>query len=210
MKTVHIVGAGDFGREVFHWCRDALSADEYRIRGFIDTRSVDLSHLGPAGVVVGDDRSCRIEPDDRFVLAIARIDLRRKVVAALQDRGAQFLQVIHPTAVIAPTATIGEGVVVCPYAIVSDRGTLREFAMLNYYASCGHDAEVGAFSVLSPYATLTGYAALESEVFMGAHSTVIPRKRVGARSTIGANSAVIDDVASDTTMVGVPARPLHD
>ena len=49
MKAVHIVGAGDFGREVFHWCRDALSADEYRIRGFIDTQRVETEHaLRPA------------------------------------------------------------------------------------------------------------------------------------------------------------------
>ena len=84
-KMVHIVGAGDFGREVFHWCRDTLSKSEYQIRGFIDTQRIDLSHLGPAGVVVGDDASCRIDPDDRFVLAIARIDLRRRVVTTLRN-----------------------------------------------------------------------------------------------------------------------------
>jgi sugar O-acyltransferase (sialic acid O-acetyltransferase NeuD family) len=186
-----------------------LPTSEYRIRGFIDTQRVDLSHLGPAGVVVGDERSCRIDPNDRFVLGIGRIDLRRKVVTALRDRGARFERVIHPSAVIAATADIGEGAVLCPFALLTDRVRVHDFAMLNLYASCGHDAAVGEFSVMSPYATLNGSATLEAEVFMGTHATVIPGKCVGARSTIGANSAVIDDVAPDSVMVGVPARPLH-
>lgn len=198
-----IVGAGGFGREVFHWCQAAF---ECRVKGFVDAEPVDLSSLGDGLRVIGNERDCRVDGEDRFVLAIGRMDVRRRVARALTERGARFTQLIHPTAVVAPTAQLGEGVVVCPFALVSDNVRLGDFSMLNFYASCGHDAVVGRYSVLSPYATLNGEAVLEDEVFLGTHATVVAGRRIGARSKISANSVAMRDVPAGALVLGVPGR----
>ena len=54
---------------------------------------------------------------------------------------------IHPTAIIIPTAKIGEGVVICPYCLVSDNVQLDDFVMMNTYASCGHDVQIVKYCV---------------------------------------------------------------
>ncbi|MNY26624.1 putative acetyltransferase EpsM [compost metagenome] len=113
---------------------------------------------------------------------------------------------IHPSAIVASTARIGEGVVICPFSLVSDGVKIDDFAMLNYYASCGHDAEIGAYSILSPYATVNGMSCLEDEVFMGTHSTVTARRRVGHRAKINANSVAMQDVAPRCLVIGVPGK----
>jgi acetyltransferase-like isoleucine patch superfamily enzyme len=45
-------------------------------------------------------------------------------------------------------------------------------------------------------------------VFMGSRATVIPGKKVGARSIVGAGAVVVADVPPGVTVVGNPARVL--
>jgi sugar O-acyltransferase (sialic acid O-acetyltransferase NeuD family) len=177
MHEVVLVGAGGFAREVCHWAQAALPRDEYRIGGFLSNNPKDLDGFQLPGLrgsspVLGDPERYEVQDEERFVLAVGTIDTKVKLVTHLKAQGARFLTIIHPTAIVAPTARIGEGVVICPFVTVSDSVTIGDFAMLNFYASCGHDATIGACSVLSPYATLNGYATLADQVFVGTHATV--------------------------------------
>ena len=126
----------------------------------------------------------------------------------MKKRGAKFLTLVHPTAIMANTTKIGEGVIICPFCLVSDNVLLEDFVMLNIYSSCGHDAKVGSYSILSPYATLNGFVILEDEVFLGTHTTVIPYKRVGYKSKISANSVVMRDVATNKIVFGVSGKAI--
>ncbi|MFN8037002.1 MAG: serine acetyltransferase [Acidimicrobiia bacterium] len=47
-------------------------------------------------------------------------------------------------------------------------------------------------------------------VYVGRGASVFGPVKIGARSRIGAMAVVLDDVEADTTVVGIPARPLGD
>jgi sugar O-acyltransferase (sialic acid O-acetyltransferase NeuD family) len=209
MFDIIIVGAGGFGREVRQWARQLLVGPNYHFRGFIDDDpDIDESILGSR--VLGSIRSSKnqydIQNSDRFIYAIGNVDNKRSIVEGLQQRGAKFISLIHPTAVIAETATLGEGVVVCPFALVSDRAVISDFAMINFYASCAHDTQVGKYAILSPYATLNGYVELEDEVFLGTHATVTASCKIGCRTKISANSLAMADIPSNSIVFGVPGK----
>lgn len=53
------------------------------------------------------------------------------------------------------------------------------------------------------------YPTIEDDVLVGAGARILGKVRVGARSIIGANAVVLDDVPPDTTVVGIPARPIQ-
>ena len=53
------------------------------------------------------------------------------------------------------------------------------------------------------------WPTLGDGVFVGAGARLLGGIRVGDRAQIGANAVVLDDVAPDTTVVGVPARPVR-
>jgi sugar O-acyltransferase (sialic acid O-acetyltransferase NeuD family) len=203
-ERIYIVGAGGFGREVYSWFgRSALLA---RLVGFLSADRGAHDGVSVGHGVVGSPDDHDVRPGDAFVLAIGIPGVRRNVAESLQSRGANFLTLIHHTAMVAESATIHEGAIICPYALVSAHARVGACVILNYHSSAAHDAVIGDYTVLSPYAAVGGNAVLEDDVFVGLHGTVGPGKRVGARSKVAASSCALLNVPPDCLALGVPAR----
>lgn len=213
MIDLIIVGAGGFAREVYQWTQDWINAqrnrqNEYRIKGFL---SLDPDILNPFSLPVGilaDENTYEVQDHDRFIMGIGTVKLKKVVTERLKKKNAQFFNLIHPSAIVCPTATVGEGAVICPFSLISANVTVGDFAMFNIYSSAGHDATVGDFCVLSPYATLNGFAKLDDEVFMGSHSTVVASKSVGHQSKISANTLVVSNIPPKTTVLGSQGKTI--
>lgn len=206
VSRVLIVGAGGFGREVLQWVRDAWPEHAARVAGFLSAERDRLAgHDCGLEIIAAPDRY-EPRPGDALLLAIGIPLVRRQVVESLLSRGAVFLTLVHPTAIVAPTAIVGEGSIVCPYAIVSDSAKVGAFVLMNYHSSLGHDASAGDHAVLSPYATLGGNAHVGDDVFMGLHASVGPGRRIGARSKVSANSCALSDAPPDSIIYGAPGR----
>ena len=206
MFDVIIIGAGGFGREVYNWIKEISPSNSYKIKGFLDDNPHQFDgYTLDAGIIsnIDDYKICK---NDRFIMAIGNIDDKKKVVGALRDKGAEFISMIHPTAVIAQNVEIGQGVVICPFVTISDSATIGDFVMMHIYSSCGHDSEIGGYSILSPYSTVNGFSRLEDEVFMGTHSTVTASRKVGFRAKISANSVAMGDVPKYGFVYGVPGK----
>lgn len=205
-ERIVIVGAGGFGREVLQWARHAWPEHAGRIVGFLseDAHALD-GHLATLPIL-GSPADFEPRPGDGLVLAIGIRGVRRQVAERLAARGARFLTVIHPTAIVADTAAIGAGTVICPYAVVSDAVRLGRFVLVNYHASLGHDASAGDFAVLSPYATLGGAAAIESDVFLAIHVAVGPNVTLGKGTIVSANSSALASAPAGSFVFGVPGR----
>ena len=204
MLDLIIIGAGGFGCELHALLWDVFASDTHRFKGFLaDQTNPRATRLGP---ILASPDAYQPTATDRFLLAIGDIEARRRTSQSLAQRGGQFASYTHPTAMIARTATIGQGAVIYPYATVSNEAQLDDHVHLNYYASVGHDAKVGRYCLLAPYATLNGFCVLEEDVYVSTHATVVVGQRVGARSKISANSAVMRDVPTDSMVFGVPGR----
>ena len=206
VSRILIVGAGGFGREVLQWARDAWPEHVSRIAGFLSAERGRLDHHACSLEIIGDPDRYEPQSGDALLLAIGIPVIRRQVAESLRLRGAMFLTLVHPTAIVAPTATIGEGSVICPYAIVSDAARVGAFVLMNYHSSLGHDASAGDHAVLSPYATLGGNSHIGEDVFMGLHASVGPGKRIGTRSKVSANSCALSDAPPESIIYGAPGR----
>ena len=206
-ERILVVGAGGFGREVVHWARAAWPTAADRIAGFLsaDADLVVGRHDLPS--IIASPEHYEPRPGDGLVLAIGIPGTRRRVTESLLARGASFLTLVHPAAIVLPGAIVGTGSVICPGVIVSDAVRLGRFVLLNFQSSLGHDASAGDWSVFSPYATLGGNAHVDEEVFLGLHAAVAPGRRVGARSKLAAGTVAMHDVAPDHLVFGVPGTP---
>lgn len=207
MDRLLIVGAGGFSREVLAWATDiARERKTWEIGGFLIEKGLtDQDHVN--GVpVLGDPFVYLISEGDCFVCAVGDSKLRMHIVEKLKRRNARFATLIHPSAVVGPGCSIGEGCILCPGVVVTTNVTLGDFIILNVHSSVGHDAVLGDFCTISGHCDITGGAVLGKRVFMGTHATVLPKAKVGDDAVVGAGSVALRTVRSGTTVMGVPAK----
>lgn len=139
------------------------------------------------------------------VVAVPDNAARRRTVEQLHG---PFATVVHPSAVVAPSARIGEGTVVMPGAIVNADAVVGRHCIIDTGASVDHECHVSDFCHIGPHATLCGAVQVGSGTLVGAAACVIPCIHIGRDCTIGAGAAVIKNIADNMKEVGVPAKPL--
>jgi sugar O-acyltransferase (sialic acid O-acetyltransferase NeuD family) len=207
MKELVIVGAGGFGREVLEWA-DGMAAcgRDWTIKGYLDDFPADRLKGTISVPVLGTPDQYEPQDGDIFVCAVGNPRMRKRLQSLLTARGAVFVSLVHPTAIVCKTAVLGHGVIVCPYALVSADATVGDGSVVYYHSSVDHDARVESWVQISGHCDIAGAAKIGAEVFLGSHSVVLPGVTVGGGAIVGAGAIVAEDVAAGNTVVGVPAR----
>lgn len=130
--------------------------------------------------------------------------------AALFERyielGFQFVQVLHPSAIIARATRVGHGAQVFAGAVVQTGTTLDRNVIVNTRASVDHDCVIGAHVHVAPGATLAGGVVVAAGAHIGAGAVVLQGRTVGAGAVVAAGAVVDRNVPDGAVVVGVPAR----
>jgi len=209
MAKIIIVGGGGLGREVFAWLVDTLGPEKkHDIAGFLDANPLALDRFGNFLPVLGDPEQYEPMGDELFVCALGNPKIKKIVCSKLLNKGARFFTLVHPTAVVGPRCTLGEGVVICPGVILTSDVEVGAFALINAQATAGHDSIIGPWSTLSGHVDIAGFAKLGEGVFLGSHASILPKAQVGDFATVGAGSVVVRKVKPNVTVFGVPAKQI--
>jgi len=132
---------------------------------------------------------------------------RKVAVAHARSLGfRRFPAVVDPTAIVANSATMGEGAVVNAGAIVGAKVCLGPFASVNRGVSIGHDVTTEEFVSFGPSCVLGGFVRALAGAFVGAGAVVLPTVRLGRNSIVGAGAVVTTEVPDHAMVVGNPAR----
>jgi len=194
MSRILIAGGGGFGLELYGYISADLASverPEPPLVGILDDDpECEVRRKAPQAHYFGRIQDYQPQPGDAVISAFGSASTRRKVAGLLHARGARWMTYIHPTALIADSATIGEGAIVCPYSIVNAGAHVGENVAVNVFCSIGHGARVGAHSVLSPYCSLSGDSALGEAGFMGTRATLFPKVVLGSDCVVDAHSPV--------------------
>lgn len=197
-----IAGAGGFGREVEASLYARFAHDgEGEFLGYLDDNpSDDLPILSSIG---------EYEPNGEMVLvAIGSPSARREVVERLAKQGARFGTHIHPTAIVGPRVTLGEGTIVCAYSVLTTDIVVGEQVIINLGCTIGHDSRVGDFVTFAPGCGISGYTTIESGAELGTHAVTIPGKTLCADSVLGAGAVLTKNATQQGIYVGMPAQLL--
>lgn len=212
MRQLFIVGAGEFGREVFDWVASSPNFRQYheisRVRFLDDTLTNVIGRAEVAGPI-----SRHMPQNDAYYLcAIGNPATRKSLVTQLEEDGATFISFIHDTVISGKGISLGTGSIICPGSILTSDISIGRHVHVNLSCTIGHDVVIGNFVTISPACNLNGWVTLEPGVFLGTGVTIIPRKTIGSNSRVGAGSVVIRSIKSDLTAFGNPCtimRPAH-
>ena len=209
MDDLIIIGASGFGREVLQIVKDInKERPTWTVLGFLDDNPDALKGYECDYTVIGSIREWEPKENEHFVMAIANPKIKEEVTTNLEKKGAQFVSIIHPTAIIGSFNKIGRGVVVHPYAKITVNTTIGNFVSL-LGSNIGHDVTVGDYTTISGICAINGRAVVGKRVFIGGHAVIAPSKKVGDDAYVGSGSVVVSNIRAGYKVFGNPAKKME-
>ena len=207
MQDIFIYGCGGFGREVLQVVR-AINEQKptWNVRAFVVGQGVDHPETVHGLKVIEESELDTASGTVNFAIGIGDPNARARIVAALGPFGVEFPTLVHPRAWIGDCVKLGPGVIVCACACLTTDIEIGDHVHVNLSATIGHDANIGAFSTISPGANISGNVTFGTGVEIGTGATVIQGIAIGDHCVIGASAAVVREIPSYSTAVGVPAK----
>lgn len=206
-----IVGAGGFAKEV----AEILLQNNYPINEivFFDNVSEQLdSYLVENFKILRsfEEVEQQFKINNQFTLGLGNPKIRKKLSDEFLKRGGILQSVISTRATIGKlNSTIDIGCSVMSGTVITSCVTVEEGVILNLNTTVGHDVFIGAYAELCPDVNVSGGAKIGAYTFIGTGAVILPNVIIGENCKVGAGSVVTKHVEDNTTVVGIPAKPLQ-
>lgn len=209
MRQLWIAGGGGAALEAWAVLRAMEEAGRApgSFRGFLVVEPPQLDPKGyevrgePDFLASADPASCQV------IVALGSPRARQRAARGFLDRGFSLAALIHPSAILGPETTLGEGCIVMAQAVLETHVRVGALGMINVHASIAHECTLGEACSLGPGARLAGRVALGDRCDLGVGAVVRPGVVLGNDVVVGAGAAVVKDHPGCALLVGVPARP---
>lgn len=207
MKSVVIIGAGGFGREVLEIFKDQnKKKKQWNILGFIDDNKNFHGKIINKIPVLGGLDWFKEHNDVGCVCAIGTSEVRKEIVGKLQKMNVIFYNAIHPSVIMSEFIELGEDVIIGAGTILTVNIKIGNHVIINLNCIVGHDTVIEDYCSIQPTVAINGYNHLSEGVYVGTGATFIHEQSVGAWSIIGAGSVVVRSIPEGVIAVGVPSK----
>lgn len=214
MKDIVILGAGGFAREVLQTINDInkeKGVKQWNVLGYIDENRENhgriingVKVLGDFGWLNGQNRSSL-----NIAFGVGFPSVKKKFFSLCTELGFfNFPNLIHPRAYIGEYVKLGRGNIIQQNTIVMPNAIIHNFVTFNIAVTVGHDTEYDDFCTIAPGTNISGFVKIGQGCDIGTSTAIIPGKKVGEWSIIGAGAVVTKDIPPFCTAVGCPAKPI--
>ena len=204
MANTYLFGASGHGKVI----KDILNANGVKVEAFIDDnlnvnecagRRVlhEYTGLSPVIVSIGVNR-------------IRKIVVEKLIANAKENnKELQFATAIHPSAVVSPSATIGEGTVVMAGAVINSDAVIGKHCIVNTGATIDHECVIGDYCHIAPGVNISGSTRVDDGSWIGVGACVIQCINIGENCMIGAGSVVVKDIPDNVVAYGNPCKVIR-
>ena len=202
-----IYGASGLAKEIFDLVMRSIP-DKYEKIYFID----DFTDEAPCYLsesIHFDSITTRFEDklkELEGIVAVGEPQYREMLTKRFDETGIRLATLIDSSAIISPTARIGEGSIICENASLHADVNVGRGCIIQPSAIIGHDIKIDDYSVLGAYCAPGGSSVFGKRVFVGMHGTIKEKTIIGDDAIIGMGAVVYKDVEAGMTVIGNPAR----
>ena len=200
-SIMYLFGASGHGKVI----KDILNANGIKVEAFVDDNP-NVNECGGRPVL---HDAMGLSP---MIVSIGVNRIRKMIVERLRANNSaiEFATAIHPSAVISPSAKIGEGTVVMAGAVVNADAVIGNHCIVNTGATVDHDCVIGDYCHIAPGANVSGGTHIGEGTWIGVGACVIQCLNIGKWSFIGAGSVVVKDVSDGVVAYGNPCKVIHE
>lgn len=211
-EEIIIIGGGGHCSSVID---SLIGADEFKIRGIIDTNEKIGQYIH--GIeVIGEDRDLQkyyalgVRNACIAIGSVGNTRLREKIYSQIKKIGYNTPNVIDCSANISKTAVIGEGNYIGKNVVINADTQIRDNCIVNTGSIVEHNCIIDNFVHIAPGSVLCGNVYIGRYSHIGANSTIIQGIQIGKRTIIGAGSVVVKNIREYKIAFGNPCKEIKD
>ena len=208
MKSI-IIGAGTYGEVYLAYLQEA----GVNVVGFLDDDSKytnqNVRNIPVIGPITKLETLKETDGVEAVYCPLGNNMLRVKFLSMARRLGYKTPNYIHPSVIISPNVSIGEGVYVLLGTTIMPHTIIKDFVMISMGVHLAHHSVLDEGVFLSTgcnfgasiHAFRYAYCGISSTIMTGIHE-------LGEDCLIGAGAVVIRDVPDRAVVAGVPAKVL--
>ena len=183
----------------------------------VDVLGLALDDLSGGNILSGYPILCSIKElhdkygkyeDVRYIYSLYRPDVmeeRTRILYSLDIPGEKFANFIHPSVMLARSASLGIGNVLLANVVVNSNACIGNFNTVNSGTLLGHDIIVGNNNYFAGQVCVGSGLIIGDKNFIGLNSSLRNGIRMGDTNIVGMSSNVTKDVESNKVLYGNPA-----
>ncbi len=141
-----------------------------------------------------------------YVAVCALMRMRKtRIIQQAVGYGISFCNLIHQSAILSPSVTLGTGNIIKAGAVIGPQTTIGSHVIIGTGAILSDVVKVKDYSVISIGAMVAGFAAIGTCCLLGMGSMVLEGRSVGDYSIVGAGSLVTRHLPERVKAIGTPA-----
>lgn len=159
------------------------------------------------------DAMNRIEEEfhtNLFFISFGAMRWRKKVFEFLSRNGWEAVNIIHPDAVVSPTAKIGKGVLVECGCLITPSPVIGDNVVVNTGSQVNHDNIVEDHVYIASGVILSGGVTIGNNTLLDDGVIVTLGTKVGKNSLIGAGAVVTKDIPDGVVAYGNPCKVIRE
>jgi len=211
VERVILVGGGGHAKQIV----EILTArGAYQITGITDNDPLKRNMQVSGVPVIGTDEVLPRYYNTgvrRAFISMGSVDdtnARINLYNMLIEIGFLLINVIHPSALISPSVTLGTGNAIMAGSIICPHTTIGSNCIINTGAIVEHDCAIHDHVHIATGAKLAGGVTVCEGSHIGLGALVKQGVTIGKRAIVGAGALVLDDMPEKVVCGGIPAKVL--
>ena len=211
MEKVILIGGGGHARQVIEIIK---ACGDYHIVGITDNDPLKRKRLIDGVPVVGNDEVLHYyfkKGVRQAFISLGSVDdtkARINLYKMLIEIGFELINVIHASALVSASVTLGTGNAIMPGSIINAHTTLGSNCIINTGAIVEHDCSIEDHVHIATGAKVAGGVTIQEGSHIGLGALIKQGITIGKYAIVGAGALVLDDVPDKVVCGGIPAKIL--
>lgn len=209
LKTLAIIGSGDLGQLIAY---HASQSGMFNTVVFLDDYRKPGDYVCGYKIIGGTkDIETLFEQNkyDQLIIAIGYMHFKiRKSLFEKYNHKIPFATIIHPSAYVDSSCSIGSGTFILPGCVLDNNTTIGDNVLLNTGCTIAHDSIIKNHSFLSPRVAIAGFVKVGECCNIGINTIIIDNISITDEVQTGGGAVITKNITEPGLYVGVPAKKI--